>query len=304
MALAPATIDRTLETVRPRPSATKSLLRTARKKPLGTFALLLICAVVFLALFANLVTLHDPNRIYAGNSLVAHGTIAPDGRPFILGTDDTGRDEFSRVIFGARISLLVGIFSVVIGTFGGTIFGLVSGYYGGKLDFLLQRLFDCLQSIPTLILALLIVAVLGRSLINVIVVIGVVQIPYANRVVRSAVLSARNHTYIDAARVSGCSDFRIITRYVAVNVMAPVIIIATASLGSAIIAEAFLDFLGMGTPPPTPSWGAMLSEAQPNMIANPQLLLAPGIALSLTVLGWNLAGDALRDILDPRLRRG
>jgi peptide/nickel transport system permease protein len=278
-------------------------LRLVPQKPLGAVATAILVILVLTAVFAGVLAPHDPDFIFQGQTTLPAGATAPDGRPFILGTDESGRDELARLIYGARVSLLVGILAVGVGTLGGTIVGLVSGYYGGKLDFIVQRVMDCQQSIPTLILALLLIAVLGRSLENVIFVIGVSQIPGTNRVVRSAVLAIKRNTYVDAARVVGCTDLRIIFRYIALNTMAPVIVVATTSLGGAIIAEAFLSFLGMGVPPPTASWGGMLAAARSYMIQNPQLLVTPAVALSLTVLGWNLAGDALRDILDPRLRR-
>ena len=287
---------------RPAPGGAWTAMRLIRRKPLGALALALVLIVIAAAVLADVIAPHDPDAIYQGLTLRPPGTVAPEGPPFLLGTDESGRDILSRLIYGARISLWVGLLAVGVGTLGGTFVGLVSGYYGSKVDLLLQRVMDSQQSIPTLVLALLLVAVLGRSVTNVILAVGIVQIPHTNRVVRAAVLAIKDNTYIEAARVIGCSDTRILTRYVALNVMAPVIVLATTSLGGAIVAEAFLSFLGMGAPPPTPSWGAMVSAARPYMIASPHLILAPSIALSLTVLGWNLAGDALRDILDPRMR--
>lgn len=289
--------------VRPKRSRASRALYIARRNPLGVVSLALIVVVILVALLANLIAPHDPVRAHRGNTFLPPGSTGTQGQSFLLGTDQTGRDVLSRVIHGARVSLLVGVLAVGLGTLGGTAIGIVSGYRGGKLDLILQRVMDSQQAIPTLVLALLLVAVLGPSLTNVIVAIGIAQIPNANRVVRSAVLSVKENTYVEAARVVGCSEFRLLTRYIAVNVMAPVIIIGTTALGTAIISEAFLSFLGMGAPPPTPSWGAMISQARPYMVTEPYLIWAPAIALSVTVLGWNLAGDALRDILDPRMRQ-
>jgi peptide/nickel transport system permease protein len=231
------------------------------------------------------------------------GTIAPNGVPFILGADESGRDILSRLIHGARVSLWVGLMSVVLGTIGGTIFGVLSGFRGGRLDLILQRVMDSAQAIPSLVLALLLMAVLGPSLTNVIIAIGIVQIPYTNRVVRSAVLSLKHEVYVEAARAIGASNLGIMARHILPNVLAPVIIIGTSGLGGAILTEAYLSFLGLGAPPPTPSWGGMVSIARQYMLTDPHLILAPAVALSVTVLGWNMAGDSLRDILDPRLRR-
>jgi ABC-type dipeptide/oligopeptide/nickel transport system permease subunit len=288
---------------RSRPTRTRRWLYMARQNPLGVLSLAMIVFVILIAILADLIAPHDPTRTYRGNTFLPPNSVGTQGQRFVLGTDQSGRDVFSRVIHGARVSIMVGVLAVGLGTLGGTTIGIISGYRGGKLDLILQRVMDSQQAIPTLVLALLLVAVLGPSLTNVIVAIGIAQIPNANRVVRSAVLTIKENTYVEAARVVGCSEFRLLTRYIAVNVMAPVIIIGTTALGAAIISEAFLSFLGMGAPPPTPSWGAMISQARPYMVTESYLIWAPALALSLTVLGWNLAGDALRDILDPRLRK-
>jgi peptide/nickel transport system permease protein len=183
----------------------------------------------------------------------------------------------------------------------GTLFGLLSAFRGGATDLILQRVMDSQQAIPSLVLALLLMAILGSSLVNVILAIGFVQIPYTNRVVRSAVLSLKQEVFIDAARVIGASDRRIMLRHMLPNVLPPIIVVATSGLGGAILTEAYLSFLGLGTPPPTPSWGAMVSGARTYMLTEPRLLFAPAILLSLTVLSWNMAGDALRDMLDPKM---
>ena len=280
----------------------RRLLAQVRRRPLGAVALTLIVALVAVAVLADVIAPHDPYRIYTGYTRAAPGTVAPNGVPFVLGADESGRDILSRLIYGARVSLLVGLLSVLLGTVGGTLIGVLSGFRGGKVDLISQRVMDSTQAIPSLVLALLLMAVLGPSLANVIVAIGIVQIPYTNRVVRSSVLSVKEETYIDAARVVGGGDGRIMQRHVLPNVMAPVIIISTSGLGGAILTEAYLSFLGLGAPPPIPSWGSMVSTARQYMLTDPHLILAPAIVLSITVLAWNLAGDALRDILDPRLR--
>jgi peptide/nickel transport system permease protein len=270
---------------------------------LGAAALALIVLIGVLAVFAGVLAPHDPTRIYSGRTLAPPGALAPNGVVFALGADESGRDLLSRMIFGARISLQVGLLSVGIGTLVGTLFGLVSAFRGGVTDLILQRIMDSQQAIPSLVLALLLMAILGSSLVNVILAIGLVQIPYTNRVVRSVVLGLMQEVYIDAARTIGASDRRIMLRHILPNVLAPIIVVATSALGGAILTEAYLSFLGLGTPPPTPSWGAMVSGARTYMLTEPRLLLAPAVILSLTVLGWNLAGDALRDVLDPRMRK-
>ena len=266
-------------------------------------AFAVVAALIVVAALADVIAPHDPYRIYTGKTLNLPGALAPTGVPFILGSDESGRDILSRVIHGARVSLWVGLLSVGVGTLGGALVGVLSGFRGGKVDLVLQRVMDSQQAIPSLVLALLLMAVLGPSLTNVIVAIGIVQIPYTNRVVRSAVLSVKEETYVEAARTVGCTDLGIMARHILPNVLAPVIIIGTSGLGGAILTEAYLSFLGLGAPPPIASWGGMVSTARQYMLTDPHLMVAPAVALSVTVLGWNLAGDALRDILDPRLRR-
>ena len=215
-----------------------------------------------------------------------------------------GRDILSRVIHGARISLKVGIIAVAIGTLTGAALGLVSGYFGGMVDFGVQRLMDIILAFPGLILAISLMAVLGANLTNAMIAIGVVIMPSAARVVRGSTLSVKTEQYIDAARAIGCANGRILLRYILPNVAAPIIVLVTIQLGAAIITEASLSYLGLATRPPTPSWGSMLSGAgRVYMLRAPWIAIAPGVAISLTVLAFNLLGDALRDVLDPRLRR-
>lgn len=275
----------------------------ARRNPLGVVALAIVLAITLMGILAGVLAPHDPNRIYPGTTLAEPGSLAPNRVPLLLGADESGRDLLSRLIFGARISLEVGLLSMGIGSVAGTAVGVVSGFRGGKTDLVLQRIMDSQQAIPSLILALLLMAILGSSVTNVIVAIGLVQIPYTNRVVRSAVLSIRQETYIDAARVLGGTDLRIMARHILPNVLPPIIVVATSGLAGAILTEAYLSFLGLGMPPPTPSWGAMVSGARTYMLSEPRLLVAPAAMLSLTVLGWNLAGDALRDMLDPKMAK-
>ncbi len=273
----------------------RALVRFARSKPLGAAGGILVLILVLMALLAPLLATHDPDR---NSAAILAG---PSGE-HIFGTDRFGRDVFSRILYGARISLWVGIVSLSIGTIAGTILALISGYFGGKTDFIIQRVMDSLLAFPALVLALAIVSTLGQSTTNVMAAIGVIIIPGTTRVVRSSVLVAREEMYVDAARTLGCSDLRIMFRHILPNVTAPIIVLVTVGLGNAIIIEASLSFLGLGTPPPTASWGRDLADWRGWWTTNPHLFWPPALAISLAVFGFNLLGDALRDVLDPRLR--
>ena len=278
-------------------------LRLARSKPIGAAAALFILAMVVMAVFADVLAPHSPFQISAGMRLAPAWTLAPDGRVYLFGGDEIGRDLAARVIYGARISLTVGVLAVGIGTVLGSALGLVSGYFSGTLDLIIQRFSDAQQAIPGLLLAMLLISVLAPSLWVVVIAVGITQIPRTNRIVRGATLSARANDYVEAARAIGASTPRILFRHILPNVTAPIIILATTSLGGAIIVEASLSFLGVGVPPPDPSWGGMISQGgRQFMFRNPMLLIAPASFLALTVLSFNMAGDALRDIWDPRLR--
>jgi ABC-type dipeptide/oligopeptide/nickel transport system permease subunit len=215
-----------------------------------------------------------------------------------------GRDLLSRIIYGARITLLVGLLSVALGVIIGVSLGLITGYCGGKVDLIAQGAVDCVMAFPAIVLALALVAVLGTSLSNVIVAIAIVISPRVARVVRGSVLSVKEEEYIMASKASGCSHSRILFLHILPNVMASIIVMATINLGQAILVEAALSFLGLGVPPPASSWGRMLSGAgKQYMIQAPWLAFFPGFAISVVVLSFNLLGDALRDVLDPRMKR-
>lgn len=276
----------------------RNLCTFTRRQPLGVASGLLICVLVFTAIFADVIAPYDPLETRPDIRLLSPRLQHP------FGTDDIGRDVLSRVIYGARISLWVGLLAVGIGTFVGTIIGLISGYWEGAVDLWLQRVMDALMTIPGLILALAIISVLTPNTTNAMLAIAIVIIPGNSRIVRGTVLSAKQNPYVEAARALGCGHIRIISSHILPNVTAPILIIASIWLGNAIFIEASLSFLGLGTQPPTPSWGLMLSSTgRAFMEQAPWLAIFPGLAISLAVLGFNLFGDTLRDIWDPKLRR-
>jgi len=279
------------------PAWPETLLRFCRKKPLGAAGGFIMVLIVFTAVFANVLQTHDPIATNAA------ATLAPPSAAHWLGTDHLGRDIYSRILHGARVSLLVGLGSTLVASVLGGIIGLLSGYVGGKTDLVVQRVMDILQGLPLLVLALVMAAALGPSIPNVILAISIPIMPRAARVIRSSVLSIREFQYIEAARSLGLTHLRIAFRHILPNTIGPFIVLGTAQLGSAILTEAALSFLGLGVPEPYPSWGRMLSVSAAEYAQKaPWLVLFPGIAISLAVFGSNLLGDALRDTLDPRLR--
>jgi len=275
--------------------------RFLRTKPLGTAGAVILVLMVVIAIFAPSIAPHDPYLIRQDKLFVTPFSSAE----FYLGTDDMGRDLASRLIYGARISLYVGFVSTLLGSVFGAFFGLAGGYWGGWIDNIIQRFMDMLLAFPMLILAMAVVASLGPSLNNVIFAIAAVMLPRSARVVRSSTLAIRETLYVEAARVIGCSNWRIPLRHVLPNCLSPFIILVTAQLGGAILIEASLSFLGLGVPPPEPSWGAMLTGAARFYVYKaPWMAIFPGVAISLAVFSFNLFGDAVRDIFDPRLREG
>jgi peptide/nickel transport system permease protein len=271
-------------------------MRLLRSSTLGTAAAGLILAAVLLAVFASQVAPYDPLR----NDYTA-ARQAPSA-VHLLGTDNLGRDVLSRIIWGLRISLLVSVASIALGVSLGVVWGITSGYTAGAYDLLSQRVIEVLSSFPTLILAMLLSVGLGPGLGTVIVAVGVTQIPLATRITRSVVLSVKQMQFVEAARCVGATPARIMARQIAPQCIAPVAVIATLNLGTAIFAEAALSFLGVGVPPPTPSLGNMLGGVLAQSFQPPWwLVIFPGAAIALTVLAANLLGDTLRDFLDPRL---
>ena len=299
MAASPAVVGPRDPRIAPRPSPGigRLLWRFIRKKPLGAAGAVIMGTIVVTAIFADLVATHDPVATDA-----AH-TLARPGAARWLGSDNLGRDIYSRIVHGARVSLIVGLASTLLGSALGGVIGLLSGYVGGRADLVTQRVLDILQGLPLLVLALVMSAALGPSITNVVIAISVPIIPRAARVVRSSVLSIREMQYVEAARALGLVHLRIAFRHVLPNTVGPFIVLCTAQLGSAILVEAALSFLGLGVPEPYPSWGRMLSVSAAEYAQKaPHIVLFPGLAISLAVFGSNLLGDALRDTLDPRLR--
>ena len=273
-----------------------TLGRFVRKNPLGAAGAVLMLALIVLAVLAEPLATHNPVR-------TSNRVLVAPGAEFWLGTDNLGRDLWSRVVHGSRISLLVGLVSTLLGAVAGGMIGLLSGYVGGKTDLVSQRAMDIMQALPILVLALVMAAALGPSLTNTIIAISVVIAPRAARVVRASVLAIREFAYVESARALGVGHVRVAFRHILPNTFGPFIVLVTAQLGGAILTEAALSFLGLGIPEPYPSWGRMLSIAAAEYAQKaPWLVIYPGVAISLAVFGTNLLGDALRDTLDPRLR--
>ena len=275
----------------------RALWTVIKRKPLGAFSAAIIGVIVLTAIFAEVLAPYDPLEPHPEIRLSAPSRAHP------FGTDDIGRDVLSRVIYGSRISLWVGLLAVGIGTFAGMIIGLACGYWEGRLDMLLQRVMDAIQAIPGLMLALAIVSVLKPNTTNAMLAIAMVIIPGNSRIVRGSVLSAKQNKYVEAAQALGCGQLKIVITHILPNVTAPILIIASIWLGNAILIEASLSFLGLGTQPPDPSWGLMLSSTgRAFMEQAPWLAIFPALAISLAVLAFNLFGDTLRDAWDPKLR--
>jgi peptide/nickel transport system permease protein len=269
----------------------------ARRRPLGTFGGAIIVLLVLVAVLAPVLATHNP----LANDYAA--MLTPPGAQHWLGTDTHGRDVYSRLLYGSRTALLVGFGSSILGATLGAIIGVVSAYFGGRLDLFLQRFMDIFLSLPLIILALSVVVILGTGAQNVILAIMIPMIPRCALVVRSSALAIREMPYVDAARAAGFGHARIIFRHMLPNVMAPYLIMLTAFVGQAILLEASLSFLGLGVQEPTAAWGLMLRGAAVEFAETaPWMAIFPGLAISLAVFAFNLFGDSLRDALDPRLR--
>ena len=275
----------------------KGATRFYRRSPLGAAGGAIILFLVLMAIIGPYVAPYDPLELGAAEKFSN-----PGWGENLLGGDNFGRDVLSRILHGAWRSLVVGVIASVAGTLVGGLLGLVSGYYGGKTDAIMQRFVDILMAFPVIILALALLTALDRSMNTLIVAIAVPFIPYGARVVRASTLVLKETQYVEAARAVGASDVRIILRHVAPGCFAPYVVVATGLVGVAIITESALGFLGLGIPPPTPTWGEMLSNALTNLLFAPYLAVTPGVFITLAVFSFSVLGDSLRDVLDPRLR--
>ena len=305
-----ATLPRFGEGLLHAPAQAKAVWDFSRRKPLGAVGAFILLALVVTAIFAPFIAPQDPHQIHPYQTWVTPGTDSylrgekvVETDLYLLGTDEAGRDNMSRLIFGARVSLQVGIMSVLIGITAGALMGIVSAYVGGAFDLGFQRVVDAFMAFPGIILALAIVAILGPSVWNVIWALSFFVAPGTARTVRSQVLSIKEMDYVLAARAIGVSPVRTVLRHIVPNCLAIYMILASLTLGTAITAEASLSFLGIGVPTTTATWGGMLHSASIDFLLAAQWSpIAPGIAIALAVYGANLFGDAMRDVLDPRLR--
>ena len=301
-------------TLPPRLGLGTRLWRVARRKPLGTFGALAIAILAAFAVGAPVIGRYDPSETFSrANPSYQEGVFnpqalratttdsnSPPSAGHWLGTDNAGRDIWSRVVWGARRSLSIGVGALSLSLVIGSVAGIVSAYFSGWVDTVMQRFIDSLQAFPALLLLILIATFMEPNIRNLMLALGVVGIPQVSRIVRGTVLSLREMPYVEAARVLGAGDFRIMAWHILPNALAPIIVVFTIGLGSVIIAEASLSFLRMA--PPGISWGQMLDEGRQFVTSSPWQALFSGLAISVAVLGFNLAGDALRDVLDPRLR--
>jgi peptide/nickel transport system permease protein len=265
------------------------------RNPVGMVGAAIILVTILTALLAPVIAPYSPSD-------QSSPRLTAPSREHLMGTDELGRDTFSRVVFGSRVSLQVGIVAVAVALLIGMAGGIAAGFYGGKVDSVIMRFVDLLFAFPGLVLAIVIAGLLGPSRNNAMVAIGIMFAPAFARVVRGAVLSILNEPYVESGRVIGAGDIWLVRRYILPNIMAPVIVITTVYFSVAVLAEAALSFLGLGTQPPEPAWGGMLNQARIYMESAPWLAIFPGLAIMLVVLGFNFLGDGLRDILDPRLR--
>ena len=275
------------------------VIRLVTEKPLGTFGAVISLVLLFTGIFADFLAPFGMNEANTGHFL------APPSAQFWLGTDQLGRDMLSRVIYGARVSVIVGLAGSAIGTLIAILIGTLSAYIGGRFDLLVQRFVDGVMCLPGLVLLMVVISMIGPGMWSVILTLGVLFGISSSRIIRSAVIGIKNNVYVAAAIAVGCPTSKVLTRHILPNIMAPVIILFSLRVPAVIVTEASLSFLGFGIPPPTPSWGGMLgSMARPYMLSAPWMVIWPGLALAIVVYGINMYGDAARDILDPRLSGG
>ena len=276
------------------------LIRLVREKPLGTVGGIITLLLLLTGIFADFLAPYGMNESHG----VENFLVPPSAR-FWLGTDNVGRDILSRVIFGARISVIIGLSGAAVATIISTIIGMLCGYIGGKLDMIVQRVVDAWMCMPSLVVLMVVMSIVGAGMLPVILVLGFQWGLVGSRIVRGAVIGIKENVYVEAARAIGCPTTRILTRHIVPNIMAPIITLFTLRVPAMIITEASLSYLGFGIPPPAPSWGGMLSgSGRDYMFRAPWMALWPGLTLSMVVYGINIFGDAVRDLLDPRLRGG
>jgi peptide/nickel transport system permease protein len=280
----------------PKYSEIRRILSVFFGRPLPVVGLILIVILIVTAIFAPLLAPHDPNKMDMPNKLQSPSMKHP------LGTDSLGRDTLSRVIYGSRVSLMIGIIATSIAAVIGMSMGLIAAYFGGVLYQLIMRFIDALMAFPMLMLALLIAALLGGGIKNVVIALAIGMVSAPTRMMCGVVMSGKQNDYILAARSMGARDSRIMLRHILPNAFQPLLVMLTVGIGAAILAEAALSFLGVGISPPTPAWGSMVNDGYKFLLSNPELCLGPGVAIMLVVFGFNMVGDGLRDALDPRLR--
>lgn len=265
------------------------------RNKLAIIGFVIVMILILVAIFAPMIATHEPNTVNVTSTFLKPGV-----NGHILGTDNYGRDLFSRIIYGSRISLIASLSAVAIGGVVGTILGLIAGYFGGRLDTLIMRLMDGMSAFPFILLAIFLMTVFGQGLGNVILAIGIGNIPGFTRIVRGQVLAVKEEEFIEVQHSLGASTGRILFLHVFPNAVAPIVVHATSSIAGAIISEATLSFLGLGVAPPTPSWGSILNEGRNFLVLNPEIALYSGLAILITVLGINILGDGIRDALDPK----
>ncbi|MDK2823661.1 MAG: peptide/nickel transport system permease protein [Clostridia bacterium] len=274
------------------------VLKRLKKNKLAMVGMVIVIINVILAIFAPLITPYDPNEMHLEASLLPPGS---QGHP--LGTDEFGRDLLTRILYGSRVSLIVGVVSIGIGGTIGTLLGLIAGFYGGKIDSFIMRVMDGLFAFPYVLLAIALMTALGAGLHNIIIAVSIINVPGFARIVRGETLVVKEQDYVEAARALGAKNKRLLFWHILPNCMAPLIVYATMGIAGAILSEAALSFLGLGIKPPDPSWGSILKAGQEFLGVAPHISTFSGLAILFTVLGFNLFGDGLRDALDPRLKQ-
>ena len=285
------------------PGPLQSFWRSFRENRGAVFGLTIVCFVVFIAIFANVLAPYNPIEQFRDVTKLPPIWAEGGNWAYPLGTDPLGRDMLSRILYGSRISLFIGLSVMFVSAVVGVSLGLLAAFWGGIVDVVIIRVMDLIMAIPSLVLAILIIAVIGPNLTNTIVAITIVYLPRYVRLVRASALSEFSKDYVTAAKVSGVGPWRLMLKTVLPNCMAPLIVQAALGISDAILEAAGLGFLGLGAQPPTPEWGSMLADARDLITSNPWVMALPGIAILITVLGINLMGDGLRDALDPRLKK-